>query len=54
MTNAERINKKAFKAGDCKHCPIKRECRECEIKDLTCEELYEVLKADEETLEVQK
>lgn len=40
--------------SDCKKCPIRKECRECEIKDLTCEELYEVLKADEETLEVQK
>ena len=37
--------------SDCKKCPIRKECRECEFKDLTCEELYEVLKADEKLSE---
>lgn len=33
--------------SDCRMCPIRKECRECEVKDLTCEELYEVLKSEE-------
>ena len=37
--------------SDCKKCPIRKECRECEFKDLTCEELYEVLKDEENILE---
>lgn len=37
--------------SDCKKCPIRKECRECEFKDLTCEELYEVLKAPSKPLE---
>ena len=34
-------------ADTCKSCPIKKECQECEIKDLTCEELKKVLEVCE-------
>ena len=44
-------NTKKIDFSDCKKCPIRKECRECEFKDLTCEELYEALKADGKLLE---
>ncbi len=34
--------------SDCKKCPIRKECKECEIKDLTCQELYNVLAVGKE------